>query len=570
MEIAKFYSANGPYLHHDPKYAPEAPDYFVLQSINHVKQDINKNYEIATQEIRQKAQKAEIFEKGFYHQFGVKTAQEFSKKYLVDLRTELMDKQSIKKIFKSGTLAQRILYIINQSDIYDTILSQSVQDIQPTIASIFGDQIAKEIFDSAQSQGDIGKSVTRVITQLVTRAISNVHGKQYTKAFGKPYTTVNRPSSQSLGRTDLGKQIEQVIKNNGGKNRDQTYKEVLQLINKELGKNFEKASASALEKIKAQLYDPKLIPPALFKDEEQRSSILGNVVEKVSDYLYEQMSHKGGLMYRNYLSAAGGLYSIGMEVALEAQIRSKDLQLIVESIGDRTQKRIDSNALQELPSDFRMDKFLIQLKSQRGTGLNDLKGIAHLRSQQFFSTTFSNLLNTNIMSSQDIDKFKYLLVNNFQREKPEYLLETLEYIISWGVELYVRSDTVSSLLEKVSDLPIGGATADSPFNATVAQNHFWIVNNTLIPVSTFLNSVAGLLDEHKNITKWYKIEGDITGKRYDDEKLYNSKLAAKTGDKWYSDDVIGAGIAAGNDVYNHIQIPAISLSNSFVDKVRQL
>ena len=83
--------------------------------------------------------------------------------------------------------------------------------------------------------------------------------------------------------------------------------------------------------------------------------------------------------------------------------------------------------------------------------------------------------------------------------------------------MYVRSDTVSSLLEKVNDLPIGGATAESPFNATVAQNHFWIVNNTLIPVSTFLNSVAGLLDEHKNITKWYKIEGDITGKRYDDE-----------------------------------------------------
>lgn len=570
-KVADFY-AQGPYLHHDPNnMAPPAnspPDLFEKFTIEAINKELDKNYLWAQQELSVRARQALQFEKGFYAQFGVTGPGEFSKKYLVDLRPEALTPEQIAEIFENGSLAQRIIYIINKQDILNHVLGRSAMNAGQLISDTFGQDVADSIMEQLQ-EGGIEEDIGPSLISLVARSLSNIKGAASHTRDG---IVLRLSSKDALSPSDKNweKKLQKFIqqKDRPLYDRQKGYREALKLVREKINNDFNEASKQVLQSIKKDLNNTDLIPDKLFKDNMGlKKEIISEILLRIEKFLKEQITAKGGLFFKSYFEASGGLFNLGLEMGFYAEFSQDQVETIIRSIGSRRSKRIDSSRNPELPSDLNINEFMVQLKSSRSRDR-----LIKLRRAQTMKNTFNDLFQTGIMSGDDIDRFKYLLVNYIHRSQQSELDATLVRLINWGVEIFVRSGTVSSLLGSLSNLPIGPAQQHSYYNITVAQNHFWVVNNVLIPISSFLFATLDVMEEYKDIHKWYSVESEITGPEYDSGQLYRQKLKQHDSvlGTWYQPGVINAGIVAGNAVFKGIKMPNVSLSYDFVDAINAL
>lgn len=569
-KVADFY-AQGPYLHHNPLtigvVENEPPDLFEKFTMNIIKQELNKNYLQARHALYVRAQQAYQFEQGFYKQFNVTGPGEFSKKYLVDLRPEALTPEQVSKIFSDGTLAQRIIYIINKQDILNYVLGRSAMNAGQLISHTFGQDVADSIMEQLQ-EGGIEEDIGPSLISLVARSLSNIKGAASHTRGG---IVLQLSSKDALSPSDKNweKKLQKFIqkKDRPRYDRQKGYREALKLVREKINNDFNEASKQVLQSIKKDLDNTDLIPDKLFKDNmDLKKEIINEILLRIEKFLKEQTTAKGGLFFKDHFEASGGLFNLGLEMGFYAEFSQDQVETIIRSIGSRRSKRIDSGRNPELPSDLNINKFMMQLKSSRSRDR-----LPRLRRQQSMKNTFNDLFQTGIMTGDDISRFKYLLVNYVHRSQQSELGEILNQMIEWGVEIFVRSDTVSSLLHSVEELPIG-VKQGSYHDITVAQNHFWVVNNVLIPISSFLFAAVGVLKDFEDIHEWYSVSGDITGTPYDSGQLYREKLKSHTSSlgTWYEPGVINAGIAAGDQVFKGIKMPNVSLSYDFVDAINAL
>ena len=185
MKSADFFTgssgvASGPYLHHDPIATGGGTDYFGLRSSNLAKGNLSREYDRIRQAIDSKLQQAEQFEQTFYEQFGVQSQRDFSQKYFVDMRFGALDEEDIKEIFKNGSLAQRIMYLVTKTQIVDTVLSRTVEDLTPLIDELYNKKTQAALKKSVPKAASMSQGT--FILNLISRSFTN-KGKTTSMSF---------------------------------------------------------------------------------------------------------------------------------------------------------------------------------------------------------------------------------------------------------------------------------------------------------------------------------------------------------------------------------------------------
>lgn len=594
MQSADFY-VGGPYLHHDPRYAPDANDYFVEGAFGSAKRTLSNNYMGVWQRINSQLQQVEAYEQEFYSQFNVTGQDDFSKKYLVDLRFGMMDEGDIAELFTNGNLTQRIIYTVNKAAVYDTVLSKTAEDVLPVIQELLGEDVKNTLQSTLLKVAS--SSIGTFLTNLLSRAITN-KSKTSTLTFGRnklgslgvgPREARTAFSLSSTGGVNESA-LEQLMTKEGyaaleSLGRDKRHRAVYQALSKSKNQNFAEVKDKILTMVKTDLNDTSLFPDQLFHNGKTnlRKIIISKLMVRLDEYLEKQINSEQAIFYRQSMNATGGLFQIGIELGfLARELLETGVQKIVQSVGDDYNVRTDKKRRTKGPSDFRLDKFLIQLKSGRTPSLDLKTDKTTLRRSQRISNLLDDMRSTGLMSTESAQGFEYLLVNYLQRGKKEQMQTMLVDLAEQAVELFMKSDTISSLYQQVDGLPVGGGAIGSVYDANVAQNHFWIVNDRLIPLSSFLRPLQVAVQEvfnqiQNDSVPWYSMSGTIDGTPYSngllfDEKVRQRELDQQNGEKrnWYGAEVLKAGALAGEKTLNTITTPEIKLSERFLQALRAI
>lgn len=358
------------------------------------------------------------------------------------------------------------------------------------------------------------------------------------------------------------------------------HKQIYKLLSSYRGSALRDSKDKALSIIRKGLENSELLPVEKFKNNpELRKAIISEIIERLDMRFEEQLTTKQGLFYKKSTEATGGLMSFGLEVSLLAEIRVNDIQMDIESIGNKYFKRVDSNKRSEGPSDLVIDEtFMFQLKSGRAPSLGTGSGKTILRKSQSVRNLLNDLQVSGLMSADSAQSFEYLLVNYLQRQQRSDVNNLLIDVVEQAVELFVKSDTIPSMYQQVEGLPISGAGYGNPYDIQTAQNHFWVVNDELIPISSFLKPLKAFVEDLQagsqsgHLEPWYSIQGEIQDSVYDHDQLFKEKRDASLKDAthWYNQGVLRAGIQAGNKVISGVKIPQINLSDRFIQALKNI
>ena len=179
------------------------------------------------------------------------------------------------------------------------------------------------------------------------------------------------------------------------------HKEVYKLLSSYRGNALRDSKDKALSIIRKDLENSKLLPVKKFKNNpELRKAIISEIIERLDMRFEEQLTTKQGLFYKKSTEATGGLMSFGLEVSLLAEIRVNDIQMDIESIGNKYFKRVDSNKRSEGPSDLVIgETFMLQLKSGRAPSLDTGSGKTILRKSQSVRNLLNDLQVSGLMSA---------------------------------------------------------------------------------------------------------------------------------------------------------------------------
>lgn len=589
-----FYSPD-PYLHSSPKlHNSSRPDRFRDFGLTVSYKDLNKDFTEASLFLQHSINEAVAVETKFFSAFkifGVTDAQSFSEMFLVPTAIEDYD-EAYAKIMASKNLVKKIHFILN-----NPYLQQLLTEHNPErMLKLLENFLTKEALAKAQHLISDPQLLQRYggdfLRQTLIAQGSSKGPIKFSAGRGRGSTITLNKGDMNLSSDLLQKYIPKTAITQQLSFSKDNISRAMYIIRQEELEHFEEASGRAISWIRNTLNKEitdedvlNFVHPAVRRKataqtiSKRRSAIIHQVVEEMKVFLNAEMNKKKGSLYHIQPYVTGELLNFGLEVAVNVAFRTrlgKNFSKIARSIGEVVYRTPFSSMNKEVPSDLDINGILMQLKSSRVPDKMKPNHGIELSKGRYLTSILQQMQYEGLTSQDGLERLQYTIVNMLHRRDFGTLSVIADKLINWAVEIYVRSNTVSSFIEKVSD-------ANYPRQGDlkyIAQNSFWVVENKLIPVSTFLKAAQAVLSEHRDIEKWYTASSNpITSSvSIVDSNLLRQKLEAAPNDgdglnlsvEEYDPQVIAIGKNAGAQILKATQIGRIGLSNSFVTNINDI
>lgn len=515
-----WYSDREPYVHDLP--GEDKEDNFQPFFITKTSEgQLNKDYNEAMNRIEIMAQKAKDYEDSFFlsMQWGVDNTEDFSRRFLAMPEFQNVNKKDFQKVgVEDSSLFQQIRWVLNSPEVYRIINKRD-----------------EEFFSTLQTTKS-GNLVHSFFTRRAIPIIQNVierNTKEYIVNNSEAIIAALTQQSLESGRFNLMKAKNQSTR--AANKEIKRLKATIETDDKALSKirdQFRETIPVLIAPIDQSIIHETLsfikrelqkIPDEFFNELEnatgtakaRKTILIADIVKESERFFTELLSNKKSSSLPES-NVTGDIAEFSLEIsskAQEAMTISGDLTGVIakmsdiKAIGEETSTGPYWNQPVKLPIDLQIKNFLFQVKNHRSAILGG-EGAFNQISLHSKKTSLQRLLtqiqDAGAMSEDNINKMMYSYANFAARGKSGEIGTIANLLVNWAVEFFVRSDTVTSLLDRITGLPIPQQPLGGAIGSThIPLNHFWIIGNKLVGVSDMLYAALRAMQANSSIESWY-------------------------------------------------------------------
>lgn len=595
-QVADFYS-NGPYLHKNPK-----ADFFSGKDVRDNFEPLVAPLSLGTlsnvalintiAELQQRANQAQAYEQQFFVTLVGQpmTTDQFSDQYMIPSR--LKDYEEARKLYLAeGTISQKIEIILRNPAYYKIFapeMDSAVANLDARLNVLF-EQEAVEIINEYREELESDNMIGEV-ADFLAKSLQGSFPKKITIGDNTRIKINNHLMFKD-------KEIEELFKRRlRARYKDSASKFMserkVQNVRKEFikqlrGRDFEKIATSITRRINYAL--KQNLKDADFEGgQKEKEFYIRYITTETKQFLLNKIHEDKGAFYFNISNTVGDWDEFTREMSFKPLFNdvdlTKEVPVFVKDLVSRMGREHvivpGADGSQPAGSDLRIGDFLFQLKGTKAD-VPGLKGSISNYTIMRSPKTLVDLIaeaSTAQISIPNLKEVLYVLVNRLHRDETDSLAQLANFLINVAVEIYIRSDTVRSGLGlKTGSFPKPGQPMGGFADQTVPQNHFWIVNNRLVGVSSFLQSACNALIGLSNSPSWHGSGSFfINTSPVEDKSLFfdkriqsRSNTRYSAGDK-YGEPVLAVGRAQGESMYGTIQLKEITMLRSFSTKLSQL
>lgn len=601
----EWYNKRSPYIHNPPD--EEGNDNFQPFFIKRIDESkIDLEYQDIIWQLKAASQKAEQVERDFFlsHNWGASDVEDFNARFLAmpKFQKQLKSKSlpAAPRITDSS-LFQQVRWILNSPILHNIINSRDRAFFQGLEGLNGDDTKMRDKFFTKRGIAVLEQKYHESIQDYISNTSDLVISRLAVELFDNPSKKksnvfkVNR--SQQI--RDANKNIKQILtqySKSDSKERGRALIEIEKIVRANLPTLIQPITDDVMQKAMSFIRTGLQQIPIDFFDEldsterteyvdQRRVEVINFILAESEAFLTKLLYVKGGVQKQSgslpEANVTGDIqefaFIISSKVADALQTKgalSKEIlnnKLIRELGGEYSQNKDYWANKVKIPVDAQIGKFLFQLKGHREAilGLETQFNPVEIHSgTRPLGKLLEMIGETGAMSKEETDQFLYTYANYAARGDSGQITGAATLLINWAVEFFIRSDTARSLLEAVDGLPARSG-------GKLALNHFWIIGNKLIGVSSVIKAAALALSKYTTVDSWYQGSASLTYPAFDMGAFVADKLKKRELNRdWvpgsrYSQEVLDYGKEKGKELVDASRLTSLSINISTLRHIQE-